>query len=116
MSERNLLAEKMEIIGRIFEIDGMNELLKKYDPEVDEKGNKKPISLVKFNAVTIQISALLLKNDKTTADKIIAMNLDEKDETIQAMDDADYAKALRNAIISDVMGFFASSPRTDGKK
>ena len=116
MSERNLLAEKMEIIGRIFEIDGMSELLKKYEPEVDEKGNKKPISLVKFNAVTIQISALLLKNDKTTADKIIAMNMDETVEKIQELEDADYASALRNAIITDVMGFFASSPSSGGKK
>ena len=116
MSERNLLAEKMEIIGRIFEIDGMSDLLKKYEPEVDEKGNKKPVSIVKFNAVTIQISALLLKNDKETADKIIAMNLDESDEEIQKLDDADYARALRNAIITDVMGFFGSSPSSDGKK
>ena len=116
MSERNILAEKMEIIGRIFEIDGMSELLKKYEPEVDEKGNKKPVSIVKFNAVTIQISALLLREDKETADKIIAMSLDETVDAIQELDDADYAKALRNAIITDVMGFFGSSPSTAGRK
>ena len=115
-NKRMDLAEKMEIIGQVFEIDGMNELLKKYDAGEDEKGNKVPISMVKFNAVTIQVSAKLLKANKGLADKIIAMSLDEKDEFVQGLDDATYAQALRNAIIKDVMGFFASSQPSDGKK
>ena len=110
------LAEKMEIIGQIFEIDGMSDLLKKYDAGTDEKGERVPISMVKFNAVTIQVSALLLKTNKDLADKIIAMSLEEKDEEVQKMDDATYAQALRNAIIRDVMGFFASSRPSDGKQ
>lgn len=115
-NNRNTLAEKMEVIGRVFEIDGMPELLKKFEPEVDEKGNKKQISLVKFNAVVIQVSALLLKTDKALADKIIAMSLDAEDEDVQELDDANYANALKNAIIRDVMGFFASSQPSDGQK
>lgn len=114
-NERTDLAEKMEIIGRIFEIDGMNELLNKFE-QTDKKGEKKQISIVKFNAVVIQVSALLLKTDKSLADKIIAMSLEEDDKAVQELDDADYATALRNAIIKDVMGFFASSQRTDGQK
>lgn len=105
--ERNTLAEKMEIIGQVFEIDGMNDLLNKY-----EKG----MSIVKFNAVTIQVSGLLLKNNKELADKIIAMGTEKSDEQVQKMDDAEYAMELRNSITRDVMGFFASSPRSDGKK
>lgn len=110
------LAEKMEVIGRVFEIDGMTELLRKFDPEVDEKGNRKQISIVKFNAVIIQVSALLLRNDKQLADKIIAMSLETTEAEIQQLDDAEYATALRNAIIKDVMGFFASSAPSDGTK
>lgn len=110
------LAEKMEIIGQIFEIDGMSELLKKFEPEVDEEGKKKPTNIVKFNAVVIQVSALLLKNNKPVADKIICMNLDETEKTIQEMDDGTYAKALRNALTTDVLGFFASSQPSDGGK
>lgn len=106
-NNRNELAEKMEIIGRIFEIDGMTELLNKY-----ESG----MTTVKFNAVTIQVSALLLRENKDLSDKIIAMSLDETEENIQEMDDATYATALRNAIIRDVMGFFASSQPSGGKK
>ena len=105
--ERNVLAQKMEIIGRIFEIDGMTDLLNKY-----EKG----MTTVKFNAVTIQVSALLLKNNKDLSDKIIAMSLEETEEEVEKMDDPTYATALRNAIIRDVMGFFTSSQPTAGKK
>lgn len=101
------LAEKMEIIGRIFEIDGMTELLNKY---------QSGMSTVKFNAVTIQVSALLLKNNKDLSDRIIAMSLEEPDEKIQELDDGEYATALRNAIIRDVMGFFASSQPSGGRK
>jgi len=110
------LAEKMEVVGRIFEIDGMTELLKKFDPEEDEKGNRKQMSPVRFNAIVIQISALLLKEDKDLSDKVIAMSLEEPDAKIQALDDGEYATALRNAIIRDVMGFFASSQPSGGRK
>ena len=106
-NERNQLAEKMEIVGRVFEIDGMTELLQKF-----EKG----MTQVKFNAVVIQITSLLLKHDKDLSDKIIAMNLNVSDEDVQKMDDGQYAAALRNAILTDVMGFFASSPLTGGEK
>lgn len=106
-NKRTDLAEKMEIIGRIFEIDGMTDLLNKYEAGM---------STVKFNAVTIQVSALLLKNNKDLSDKIIAMSLEEDEDKIQEMDDATYATALRNAIIRDIMGFFASSRPSDGGK
>ena len=107
MTDRNILAEKMEIIGQVFEIEGMSDLLNKFKPGM---------STVKFNAVTIQVSGLLLKGNKELADRVIAMSMDEPDEKVQELDDAEYALALRNAIVVDVMGFFASSPRTDGKK
>ena len=101
------LAEKMEVIGQIFEIDGMTELLVKF-----EKG----MPQVKFNAVLIQVSSLLLKKNKEVADKIISMNLGIDDEEVQSMEDSEYATALRNTILTDIMGFFASSPHSDGKK
>lgn len=106
-AERTNLAERMEIIGRVFEIDGMSELLDKYQTGMTS---------VKFNAVTIQVSALLLREDKELADRIIAMVLEESEEEIQKLTDAEYATALRNAIIKDVMGFFVSSPATGGGK
>jgi len=104
---RTELAEKMEIIGRVFEIDGMNDLLNKFEQDMP---------MVKFSAVVIQISALLLKTDKDLADKIIAMSMDETTAAVQKLGDAEYAQALRNAIIKDVMGFFGSSAPTDGAK
>ena len=107
MTDRNILAEKMEIIGQVFEIEGMSDLLNKFRPGM---------STVQFNAVTIQVSGLLLKGNKELADRVIAMSMDEPNEKVQELDDAEYALALRNAIVVDVMGFFASSPRTDGKK
>ena len=104
---RNQLAEKMEIVGQVFEIDGMQDLLLKF-----EKG----MSTVKFNAVLIQVTGNLLRSDKNLSDKIIAMNLEISDDEVQAMDDGTYAAALKNAIMKDVMGFFASSPSSDGGK
>lgn len=114
MNDRNTLAEKMEVVGRIFEIDGMPELLKKFEAK-EENGQKVPLSVVKFNAVVIQVSARLLQADKSLADKVISMSTGKKDAEVQKMDDGDYAAALRTAIITDVLGFFASSPRSDGK-
>ena len=105
--DRNELAEKLEIIGNLFEIDGMDALVNKY-----EKG----ISLVKFNAITIQIEALLLKANKKIADELIAKNMGVSIEEVEKFDDAEYSTSLRNAIITDVMGFFASSQRMDGQK
>ena len=104
---RNDLAEKMELVGQVFEIDGMAGLLSKFD---------KGMNTVKFNAVVIQISALLLKNNKDLADRIIAASGNIEDKDVQKMDDGQYAQALRDTIIKDIMGFFASSPRSDGKK
>ena len=101
------LAEKMEIIGQVFEIDGMSDLLNKYDPGMNS---------IKFNAVTVQVSGLLLQRKRDLADKIVAMHTEKTDAQVQEMDDAQYALELRNAIITDVMGFFVSSPRSDGQK
>lgn len=106
-NDRNELAEKIEIVGRVFEIDGMSELLNKF-----EKG----MNQVKFNAVVIQVSGLLLKSDRDLSDRIIAMNLGISDKEVQEMEDGRYAASLRNAILTDVMGFFASSPASDGTK
>lgn len=106
-NKRADLAEKMEIIGQVFEIDGMSDLLNKFEKDMNQ---------VKFSAVVIQVSGLLLKGNKHVADKIIAMNRNISDKDVQEMEDAQYATALRNAILTDVMGFFASSPRSDGKK
>ncbi len=106
-NKRADLAEKLEIIGQVFEIDGMSDLLGKF-----EKG----MSTVKFSAVIIQVSGLLLKENKPVADRIIAMHSGIPEEAVQKMEDGDYASALRDAIVTDVMGFFGSSPRTDGKQ
>ena len=105
--ERNELAEKLELIGGMFEIDGMSELLEKMEPGMNP---------VKFNSVVIQIEGLLLRNNKHVADGIIAMSKKISIVDVEKMEDAEYAGALKNAIITDVMGFFASSPRSDGKK
>lgn len=106
-NKRTDLAEKMEIIGQVFEIDGMSDLLNKFEKDMNQ---------VKFSAVVIQVTGLLLKENKSVADKIIAMNRSISDKDVQEMEDAQYATALRDAILTDVMGFFASSPRSDGKK
>ena len=116
MEIRNGLAEKLELVGSMFEIDGMSELLRKFDPEEDEKGNRKPINPVKFNAVVIQVASLLLKNNQVVADRIIAMSREIPIEEVGKLEDGDYANALKSAIITDVLGFFASSPASDGRK
>lgn len=104
---RTDLAEKLEIIGSLFEIDGMDELVNKF---------KAGISVVKYNAITIQIESLLLKTDKELADRLVASNKGITMEDVEKMDDADFAVSLRDAITTDVIGFFASSQRTGGQK
>lgn len=107
MTERNELAEKLELIGRMLEIDGMTELLGKFQPGM---------SNVAANAAVIRIESLLMKKDQDLSDKLIAASLNMKPEEIAKMDDAEYANALKIAVTRDALGFFASSPRTDGKK
>lgn len=104
---RNQLAEKLEVIGSIFEIEGMNKLLNKF---------KKDQSIVQFNAIVIQIESLLLKNNAELADRVVAMSLEKSAEEVEKLSDSEYAIALRNAITGDVMGFFASSGHTGGQK
>lgn len=104
---RNELAEKLELIGSIFEIDGMDKLVNKF-----EKG----ISIIKYNAITIQIESLLLKKNPEVAEQLVAAHLDKTVDEIKELSDAEYAVALRDAITTDVIGFFASSPHTDGQK
>ena len=105
--ERNALAQKLELIGSMFEIDGMQDLLSKFSEKMDT---------VKFSAVLFQIEGKLLDGNQATADKLIAANMGISEEEIGKMDDGKYAGALKNAILTDVMGFFASSPRQAGQK
>ena len=107
MNNRNELAMKLELVGEMFEIDGMNDLLAKFDAGMNT---------VKFNAVVIQIESLLMQGNQGVADKIIMMNKGIGEEEVAALDDAEYANALKDAILTDVIGFFASSPRSAGKK
>lgn len=116
MSNRNELAEKLELVGAMFEIDGMSELLKKFTPETDDKGRQVPINNVKFNSIVIQIESLLMKNNPEAADKIVSMNTGKSVEEVGKIEDAEYARLLRIAITTDVLGFFGSSPATGGKK
>lgn len=106
-NKRATLADKMEIIGRIFEIDGMGSLLSKYERDMNN---------VKFSAVTIQVSGLLLRKDKKLADQVISMSRGISLEDVQKLEDGEYATALRDAFITDVMGFFGSSQHSDGKQ
>lgn len=105
--ERKELAEKLEIIGELFEIDGMAKLVNKFG-----KGS----NIIKFNSIVVQIEGLLLKTNPELAIKIICMNGQYTEEEAKAMEDTPFALALRDAIITDVIGFFGSSPHTDGKK
>lgn len=100
------LAERLEIIGQIFEIDGMENLLAKFD---------KTMNNVKFNAVVIQIESLLMKNNPELANKIITTCRGISEKDLGKMNDSEYAGLLRDTIITDVMGFFASSPRSGGQ-
>lgn len=104
---RNELAEKLELIGSIFEIDGMDKLVNKFT---------KGISIIKYNAITIQIESLLLKKNPEVAEQLVAAHLEKTVDEIEELSDAEYAVALRDAITTDVIGFFASSPHTDGQK
>lgn len=105
--ERNELAAKLELIGRMFAIDGMSELLEKFEAGM---------SNLKFSAIVIQVESLLMQKDQDVADKIIAMNRGIEEDEVAKLDDAEYAAALRAAILTDVIGFFGSSPRSAGKK
>lgn len=105
--DRNKLALQLELVGEMLEIDGMNEQFEKF------QGG---ISTVKFSAIVIQIGALLMKNRPDTADKLISLAQDIPLEDVDKMDDGEYGNALKKAIQQEVLGFFASSGRTAGKK
>lgn len=95
---RKDLAEKLELIGQIFEIEGMSDLCNKFEPGM---------SPVTFNAVVIQVAGLLTKNNEKLADYLVAAHLGIDGKEVAKMEDGDYGKALKEAIVSDVIGFFA---------
>lgn len=94
---RNELAEKLELIGQIFEIDGMSDLCNKFEAGMNT---------VKFNAVVIQVAGLLTRSNEKLADRIVAMHKGIDEKEVAQMEDAEYGKELKAAIVSDVMGFF----------
>ena len=104
---RESLAEKLELIGQVFEIDGVDELCGKI-----EEG----IKTIKFNAVVIQISGKIIKANPKLADKLVAMRLEIEEKDVAKLEDKEFGDALKAAIIKDVFGFFASSPPSDGTK
>ena len=104
---RENLAEKLELIGSVFEIEGLTGKLEKLHQGMDS---------VAFNAVVIQVAGLLLKENPEAADKLVRMSLDISEKDVEKMDEGTYATALKGALIKDVLGFFGSSPRSDGKK
>ena len=95
--ERNELAVKLEIIGEIFEDERIPTLLNKF-----QKGQ----SVVQFNAIIIQIESVLIKDKKPTADKLVMAYKGISAEEVDEMEDKEYAKELKDAITTDVMGFF----------
>lgn len=95
--ERNELAEKLELVGKLFEIDGMKDLIDKFTVDM---------GTVKFSAVVIQIESLLMRESPDTADALIAMKRKISAEEVDKLSDAEYAKALKDTIITDVIGFF----------
>ena len=105
--ERTELANKLELVGEMLEIQGMNELFNEF---------QEGITTVQYDAIVIQIGALLMKEKPTTADKLISINTGKTLDEVDTLDDGEYGKALRNSITAEVIGFFASSGNSGNKK
>lgn len=106
-NERRQLAEQLEIIGEMLEVEGVEPLLEKFKPGMN---------VLHINAIALQICAVVLGKRKEVADRLVAMHKNCSVEEIAGMDDAEYSLALKNAILGDALGFFGSSQRTAGKK
>ena len=106
-NNRKDLAEQLEIIGEMLEIDGVSDLLAKFRPGMNT---------LHINAITLQICSLLLSKRKATADKLVAMHKGCTIEEANEMDDAAFSIALRDAVLGDALCFFGSSPATGGRK
>lgn len=106
-NNRENLAEKLEIIGEMLEIDGVSDLLARFKPGMNT---------LQINAITLQICAILLKNRSGVADKLIIGHCGCTVEEAEEMDDAAYSIALRDAVLGDALCFFGSSPAMGGRK
>jgi hypothetical protein len=106
-NKRENLAEQLEMIGELFEIEDLVPLFVKFDENM---------SVVRFNAVVIQISGVLLAKNRGLADKLVAFRRGVTLDEVAEMSDADYGLALRDAITMDAIGFFVSSQPSAGKK
>jgi len=106
-NKRENLAEQLEMIGELFEIEDLVPLFVKFDKEM---------SVVRFNAVVIQISGVLLAKNRALADKLVAFRRGVTLDEVAEMSDAEYSIALRDAITKDAIGFFGSSQPSAGEK
>lgn len=97
MNERTGLAEKLELIGSLFEIDGVEEQLGKL---------KAGMSIFAINAITTRVESILLKADKELADRLVAAYRQIDLEQVNEYSDKDYTITLREAILTEVIGFF----------
>lgn len=106
-NKRENLSEKLEMIGELFEIEELLPLFVKFDKEM---------SVVRFNAVVIQISGVLLSKNRGLADRLVAFHKQITLDEVAEMEDGEYSLTLRDAITKDAIGFFGSSQHTAGKK
>ena len=96
-NKRENLAEQLEMIGELFEIEQITPLLMRY---------KNGMSGQQFNALTLQVCSVVMKQNKGLCDRLIAKNKNIDLDAVQELDDAEYSLAMREAITKDVLGFF----------
>lgn len=110
-NKRKDLAEALELVGGVFDIDGMAELAAKA-----EKAAKEQASQARILAISYKMEALLMQKDPGLADRLVAWHMGKSVEEAAQLEDAEYGRQLRDTVVADVCGFFGLSPRTDGTK
>lgn len=95
--ERNNLAERLDVCGRVLVNKDVVALLQKFDRDM---------TTAEIKGVTLSICSILLKNENDLCDSLVMLHMNCTKEEAQQLDDKKYTKNLMSAILTDVLSFF----------
>lgn len=94
---REKLPQQLEIIGNILNNKKIVEIM-----STAEEG----MTIPQLNVKVLQVLAEAVKSNKDDMDDLAMLNSGKTREEIENLSDKEYAKILRSAIVTDVLGFF----------
>lgn len=95
--DRERLPKQLEVISKILQNENVTDLIGTFKPGMNT---------AQMNAIIIGILAEMIKANKEEMDALAELHSGKSREEVEKLTDKEYATILREAIVSEVLGFF----------